>query len=124
MKDSPKILVVVPTLDGISDRTKSSLEHQTIPFNGIMIANKKIDGKFSTGERASKALNYELEKYTMEELQTKAQTAPYRGDILSKYVETLYEGKLYYENSKVLTDDYAPTENLLNPVTLSTYEWE
>jgi hypothetical protein len=31
---------------------------------------------------------------------------------------------MYYEDSRVLTDDYAPTESLLNPVTMSPYGWE
>ena len=68
LKDIPKILVVVPTIEGISNKTNSSLKHQTTPYSSILIANKKIDKKFSTGERASKALNYELGKYTNEEL--------------------------------------------------------
>ena len=62
--------------------------------------------------------------YTSEELQAMALEAPYRGGTLSRYAGRLYEGKLFYEDSKVLTDDYAPTESLLNPVTLSPYGWE
>jgi len=62
--------------------------------------------------------------FTGEELQVLALKTPYRGEALARYVGNLYEGKIYYEDSKVLTDDYAPTESLLNPVTLSPYSWE
>lgn len=62
--------------------------------------------------------------YTSEELQAMAGEAPFRGDALARYAGNLYEGEMYYEDSRVLTDDYAPTESLLNPVTLSPYGWE
>jgi len=59
--------------------------------------------------------------FTGEELQVLAMKAPFRGETLARYVGNLYEGEIYYEDSTVLTDDYAPTESLLNPVTLSPY---
>ncbi len=62
--------------------------------------------------------------YTGEELQAMAGEAPFRGDALARYAGNLYEGEMYYEDSRVLTDDYAPTESLLNPVTMSPYGWE
>jgi spermidine synthase len=62
--------------------------------------------------------------YTGDELQALALDAPVKGETLARYAENLYEGELYYGDSKVLTDDYAPTESLLNPVTLSPYGWE
>ncbi len=62
--------------------------------------------------------------YTSQELQAMAGDAPFRGEALARYAGNLYEGEIYYEDSRVLTDDYAPTESLLNPVTLSPYGWE
>jgi spermidine synthase len=62
--------------------------------------------------------------YTSEELQAMAGEAPFRGGALARYAGNLYEGEMYYEDSRVLTDDYAPTESLLNPVTMSPYGWE
>jgi spermidine synthase len=62
--------------------------------------------------------------YTSEELQAMAGEAPFRGAALARYAGNLYEGEMYYEDSRVLTDDYAPTESLLNPVTMSPYGWE
>ena len=62
--------------------------------------------------------------YTGAELQAMALLTPVRGEALARYAGNLYEGELYHEDSSVLTDDYAPTESLLNPVTLSPYGWE
>ena len=62
--------------------------------------------------------------YTGAELQAMALLTPVRGEALARYAGNLYEGELYHDGSSVLTDDYAPTESLLNPVTLSPYGWE
>lgn len=40
------------------------------------------------------------------------------------YIENYYENPIYLENAPVLTDDYAPVEILLNPVTEKPYQIE
>ena len=62
--------------------------------------------------------------YTGEELQAMAGDAPFRGGARARYAGNMYEGEMYYGDSRVLTDDYAPTESLLNHVTMSPYGWE
>ena len=40
------------------------------------------------------------------------------------YIENYYENPIYLEDAPVLTDDYAPVEILLNPVTEKPYQIE
>jgi len=40
------------------------------------------------------------------------------------YIENYYENAIYLEDAPVLTDDYAPVETLLNPVTEKPYQIE
>jgi hypothetical protein len=41
---------------------------------------------------------------------------------MAEYAETLYESKGLTEGTLILTDDYAPTTALLNPVTQAPYQ--
>jgi spermidine synthase len=43
---------------------------------------------------------------------------------LISYIENYYENPIYLEDVPVLTDDYAPVETLLNPITKKPYQIE
>jgi len=60
--------------------------------------------------------------FTEEDLKEMARSAPKRGETLAKYVETIFKYKVAIEDIPVLTDDYAPAQSLLNPVTGTPYE--
>ena len=61
-------------------------------------------------------------RYEKGDLMTLAKKAPSMGETLAEYSEYLFDLELDVEDSPLLTDDYAPTESLLNPVTLSPYK--
>jgi len=61
------------------------------------------------------------ERFTEADLKDMARYAPKRGDTLSRYVETLFQHDVATEDVPVLTDDYAPAQRLLNPVTGTPY---
>jgi spermidine synthase len=60
--------------------------------------------------------------YSRDELVYMAQSAPKRGDVLAEYATTLYEARVNVADVPILTDDYAPAQSLLNPVTGTPYE--
>ncbi|MBN1682707.1 fused MFS/spermidine synthase [Candidatus Bathyarchaeota archaeon] len=62
-------------------------------------------------------------RYNIEILIEKAQSLPKNSDTIVKYSETLFEEPVNLKDVPILTDDYAPAENLLNPITLSPYEY-
>jgi spermidine synthase len=55
-------------------------------------------------------------------LEERAEEAPQRGVTLARYVGTLFESEGLAGDSIVLTDDYAPTTKLLNPITQAPFE--
>jgi len=55
-------------------------------------------------------------------LVNRALDAPKRGDVLAKYVATVYDSEVNAKDVPILTDDYAPAQSLLNPVTGAPYE--
>jgi spermidine synthase len=61
-------------------------------------------------------------KYSTAELVEMAKKTPSRSEILSKYAETNFEHPIMIEDVPILTDDYAPAQSLLNPVTGASYE--
>ncbi len=61
-------------------------------------------------------------RYEKRDLLALAEEAPSIGETLAEYSQNLFDSELYVEDSPLLTDDYAPTESLLNPVTLSPYK--
>ncbi len=60
--------------------------------------------------------------YNKTELVNRALDAPKRGDVLARYVATDYDSEVNTNDVPILTDDYAPAQNLLNPVTGAPYE--
>jgi spermidine synthase len=62
-------------------------------------------------------------RYDSETLSQNALAAPKNGIILSQYSKTLFDATVNTFDVPILTDDYAPAENLLNPVTLAPYEY-
>ncbi len=60
--------------------------------------------------------------YNKTELVNRALDAPKRGDVLAKYVATDYDSEVNAKDVPILTDDYAPAQSLLNPVTGAPYE--
>jgi spermidine synthase len=60
--------------------------------------------------------------YNESELVNRAKDAPKRGDVLAKYVATDYDSEINTTDVPILTDDYAPAQSLLNPVTGAPYE--
>ena len=61
-------------------------------------------------------------RQSIEDLTATAMEAPERSETLVKYSKTLFESEVRTEDLPVLTDDYAPVVNLLNPVTQTPYE--
>ena len=61
-------------------------------------------------------------RHNIEDLTETAMEAPERSETLVKYSRTLFESEVRTEDLPVLTDDYAPVVNLLNPVTQAPYE--
>ncbi|MFQ6135282.1 MAG: spermidine synthase, partial [Nitrososphaerales archaeon] len=61
-------------------------------------------------------------RYTRADLVDMAKNAPKRSETLAEYAETLFEPQVRTEDVPVLTDDYAPAQSLLNPVTGAPYE--
>jgi spermidine synthase len=61
-------------------------------------------------------------RYGISDLIAMADDAPNRRETLAKYASTLFEYQVETGDVPVLTDDYAPTEKLLNPVTGAPYE--
>jgi len=55
-------------------------------------------------------------------LEERTEDAPQRGATLARYVGTLFESEGLAGDSIVLTDDYAPTTKLLNPITQAPFE--
>jgi len=60
-------------------------------------------------------------RQSIEDLIATAMEAPERSEILLRYSKTLFESDVRTEGLPVLTDDYAPVVNLLNPVTRTPY---
>ena len=56
------------------------------------------------------------------DLMEAAAGSPVEGVPLERYADTLSDLELVYDSEFVLTDDYAPAEDLLNPITSSPYE--
>jgi len=61
-------------------------------------------------------------RHNIEDLTATAMEAPERSETLVKYSKTLFESEIRTEDLPILTDDYAPVVNLLNPVTQAPYE--
>ena len=61
-------------------------------------------------------------RYAVSELVEMAGEAPGRPDTLAMYSTTLSDHEVRTDDVPLLTDNYAPTENLLNPVTCAPYE--
>lgn len=62
------------------------------------------------------------DRRSSEDLTAMAMEAPERSETLVRYSKTLFESEIRTEDLPVLTDDYAPVINLLNPVTEKPYE--
>jgi spermidine synthase len=62
-------------------------------------------------------------RYDSETLSQNALEAPKNGITISQYSKTLFDATVNTFDVPILTDDYAPAENLLNPVTLAPYEY-
>ncbi len=60
--------------------------------------------------------------YTRASLVERASNTPKRSDTLSEYANTYFESPIRTDDMPVLTDDFAPALDLLNPVTGSPYE--
>jgi spermidine synthase len=60
-------------------------------------------------------------RYGKDDLLAMALDAPVRGETLAVYCGNLFDREIDMRDSPLLTDDYAPTEMLLNPVTNSPY---
>lgn len=60
--------------------------------------------------------------YTKANLVDMADKAPKRSETLAEYAKTYFESQVRTEDIPVLTDDYAPAQSLLNPVTGASYE--
>ena len=56
------------------------------------------------------------------DLMEAAEGSPVEGVPLERYADTLFVLELVSDSEFVLTDDYAPAEDLLNPITSSPYE--
>jgi hypothetical protein len=56
------------------------------------------------------------------DLMVAAESSPVNGVPLKRYVDTLFDLELASESKLVLTDDYAPAEDLLNPITSAPFE--
>jgi spermidine synthase len=61
-------------------------------------------------------------RYGKDDLLAMAMDAPVRGETLAGYCGNLFDRDIDTKDSPLLTDDYAPTEILLNPVTNSPYK--
>jgi len=61
-------------------------------------------------------------RYDADDLAERVMDAPKRGETLAVYSKTLFSMDVRTEDVPVLTDDYAPAESLLNPVTMAPYE--
>lgn len=57
-----KILVIIPSLRGVSKETLDSIQQQTITVMKIIVSNKKYSSRLSVGERVAKACNYTLSR--------------------------------------------------------------
>ena len=82
---------------------------------------------YTFSERASELQNLILvatraPRYSAEALVEAAGKAPQRSDVLTKYSRNLFLQSVSTGDVPLLTDDYAPAESLLNPVTLAPYE--
>ena len=62
------------------------------------------------------------DRRSSEDLTAMAMEAPERSETLVRYSKTLFESEIRTEDLPVLTDDYAPVINLLNPITEKPYE--
>jgi hypothetical protein len=51
-----------------------------------------------------------------------AEVSPVKGVPLERYVDSLLEIELASDSELVLTDDYAPAEDLLNPITSAPFD--
>jgi spermidine synthase len=60
--------------------------------------------------------------YTKTEIIEKAKNAPRRQGTLARYAESYFNSDIIIHNVPVLTDDFAPAQNLLNPITGASYE--
>ena len=67
---------------------------------------------------ATKTLN----RQSVADLIDKAASFPERGATMASYAQTLFESVGLADEALLLTDDYAPTTALLNPVTQAPYE--
>ncbi|MCW3990219.1 MAG: fused MFS/spermidine synthase [Candidatus Bathyarchaeota archaeon] len=56
------------------------------------------------------------------DLMEAAEAHPVEGVPLERYADTLFDLELASDSELVLTDDYAPAENLLNPITSAPFE--
>ncbi|MBM3291385.1 spermidine synthase [Candidatus Bathyarchaeota archaeon] len=62
-------------------------------------------------------------RYNTDILSQNALTASKNGMLISQYAKTLFDSIINTSDVPILTDDFAPTENLLNPITLAPYEF-
>ncbi len=82
---------------------------------------------YTFSERASELQNLILvangsPRYDVDTLVEMAGRTSLRSDVLKKYSRNLFLQSVSTGDVPLLTDDYAPAENLLNPVTLAPYE--
>jgi spermidine synthase len=61
-------------------------------------------------------------RYSIQTLEENIAESTNRPEVLTSYVSNLYDESIRIDDIPVLTDNYAPTENLLNPVTGAPYE--
>jgi spermidine synthase len=60
--------------------------------------------------------------FSRQNLQERALLLPIRPTVISDYLANLYDEPVRLDKVPILSDNYAPTENLLNPVTMAPYE--
>jgi spermidine synthase len=61
-------------------------------------------------------------RISLSDLIDKSEVFPVRGEKLAEYAESIFDIEGLAEDSLILTDNYAPAQSLLNPVTQAPYE--
>jgi len=103
-----------------SDLMRAECRTMSIVFDEVYIFHTK-------SERTSELQNLILvatdaPRYDVVQLVEMAASAPTRRDALIRYSRDLFTRAVSTGDVPILTDDYAPAESLLNPVTLAPYE--
>jgi hypothetical protein len=61
-------------------------------------------------------------QYSKADLIEMAKYTPKRSEKLAEYASTYFDNEVRTKELPILTDDYAPAQSLLNPITGATYE--